>query len=68
MKCPLFMLIAHRNSEYVKTGGADCLKEECAGWDDSNSCCCIVDIASSLSMVMYFLKDIAENGIPRRGG
>jgi len=68
MKCPLTTVISTvARSPEAKDWG-DCIKEECAWWDDSDEHCCIVDIASSLSMVMSFLKDITEDGIPRRGG
>jgi len=68
MKCPLTYVISAGKIDPKTPVMEDCLKEECAWWDDSDGCCCIVDIASSLSMIVSFLKDITENGIPKRGG
>lgn len=67
MKCPLFVIARLINKE-VALDDMECLKGECAGWDSSDECCCVVDIASSLSMIMFFLREISENGIPNRGG
>jgi len=68
MKCPLSAKIDYMEDRKLHTNYQGCLKEECAWWDDSDEYCCIVDIASSLSMIVSFLKDITENGIPKRGG
>lgn len=67
MFCPV-LWVAKPEVDIGLSSEQDCLKEKCAWWDDSDEHCCIVDIASSLSMIGSFLKDITENGIPRRGG
>lgn len=68
MKCPLLAIGYLACGDKKTNKKCECLKEGCAWWDDSDEHCCIADIASSLSIVMSFLKDITENGIPRRGG
>lgn len=68
MRCPILEIGWMQTKVGAKGQSSDCLKEECAWWDDSDEYCYFVDIASSLSMIMSFLKDITENGIPRRGG
>ncbi len=42
MKCPLFCMNDTRVQLGEETEIGDCLKEECAWWDEAHECCAII--------------------------
>jgi len=64
MKCPL-LTVKEISPECLKDyPGGDCLKEECAWWDDTLKTCAISRIANRLDQMTYFLAKREE----REGG
>ena len=50
MKCPLLSIYDHESRQGKVIKSLDCLKEECAWWDEENSQCCAQTIVSTLEI------------------
>ena len=60
MKCPLLSVGAYADSSQSAYESMDCLKEECAWWDEENSQCCPQTIVSTLEILNNQLLAIIE--------
>jgi len=66
MKCPLLFKVVFQELPNVNVVNSDCLKEECAWWDDGDECCMVFEIGAKLcSMAMgisLILKEVQKGG------
>lgn len=60
MKCPLLTMYAITYDTPEKFKDRDCLKEECAWWEQDLSLCAIKEIALELRYTQLRLADIIE--------
>ena len=67
MKCPLLSLAPYAVLDPSHTQLIECLKEECAWWDEGLACCFIRSISYRLGGIANSLRDIASK-TPQGGG
>ena len=60
MKCPLFIMSYMLKVGDAPTHQADCLKEECAWWDQVNSQCGFGSLVVELRYLAAFLADVRD--------
>jgi len=53
------MILYHREG-YLPEGGADCIKEECAWWDENQGRCAIKEIGVCLEYISTDITQILE--------
>ena len=51
MKCPLLDPLLIMTGEGKSYCGGDCLKEDCAWWDEEKSCCSLKVLAKEMSRI-----------------
>ena len=61
MKCPLLCICAAVNNKRYPIEAAECLKEECAWWEETQDCA-IKDIGRSLSYLSIDSTQELESG------
>jgi len=64
MKCPLYLHSSFTEDRGLRTVQHDCLKEECAWWDNEDHCCCVYAIPLGLLHIFKMLVDI-ERKMPK---
>ncbi len=60
MRCPPFTLASSFSYPGKGIMWTDCLKEECAWWDDDYQRCCVKTLTQKLSCVHSVLQDIRD--------
>lgn len=60
MKCPLLSMILYHREGYLPEGGAECLKEDCAWWEQDLNLCAIKAIALELRFTQLRLADMFD--------
>jgi len=60
MKCPLFIMKGYYRAKLFDDKTADCIKEECAWWDDFNKRCDFKSIRVALVHLVATLEVIRE--------
>jgi len=60
MKCPLLLAGNNAQPSIDLTAPIDCLKKECAWWEQDLNLCAIKDIALELRYIQLRLADIIE--------
>jgi hypothetical protein len=60
MKCPLFVqaIVAYQGND--QEAKLDCLKEECAWWDNTNGLCAILQLSKAVYHDGMYLPQIAK--------
>ncbi len=53
MKCPILSAPTVRTAFTAYFADVDCLKEECAWWDEEKNCCSVKVIAKTASRYLY---------------
>ena len=61
MKCPLTLKAQGLGAGKIVPVGGDCLKEECAWWDEPVKRCVLQNISEKLSFIYLELNEIAKN-------
>ncbi len=59
MFCPL-LWIAKPEVDIGLSSEHDCLKEECAWWDEVKNCCCIKVIGKESTLIQLKLSDMID--------
>ena len=60
MKCPLFTAAEMSHEPELKPSSNDCLKEECAWWDETRACCEYRSMRIELSRLVDRLDEISK--------
>lgn len=60
MKCPLLSAGEYTRNVSHPTISCDCIKEECAWWNEAYSCCQLVELVHALGGIELHLKEIKE--------
>lgn len=60
MKCPLRFTLDYSEKGILSTPAKDCLKEECAWWDEEMAQCSINGLEPTLQHIALSLRDIAK--------
>ena len=60
MKCPLLTMVAYPITEPINHADRNCLKEECAWWDETTNRCLWLNVNEELSFIHLELKEIRE--------
>ncbi len=63
MKCPLLRVDDRERSSYPLPIAPDCLKEECAWWDEADERCIVQTIPFELNRIGSALQ-VIENKMP----
>jgi len=58
MKCPLDFPVVVRVDKGTELRGGDCLKEECAWWDEGRNRCAVLTVAEQLVGIGWSLSYI----------
>lgn len=61
MKCPLFHTALINDFQRRKDGDDDCLKEECACWDEVPCLCSVLNLSQAATAVGVILIQMASN-------
>ena len=57
MKCPILSAGEYTRNVSAPTLSCDCLKEECAWWDNI-SCCCQITYLKDIASALVFKKEV----------
>ena len=60
MKCPRTFQIEITIDDQIQLAGADCIKEECAQWDEERKCCLDRTLVKQVSRLADILIDIRD--------
>ena len=60
MRCPLIKIVEQVASATLEVAPANCLKGECAWWDDGDECCMVFEIGAKLCGIAKGLALILE--------
>lgn len=66
MKCPLFCIGDYNLPSIKGSSDFDCLKEECAWWDDGTPGCALLAVAKSLQKIEGLFFELV-NKMPLEG-
>ena len=61
MLCPLFRVTKTTKDGEVEWHLSDCLKEECAWWNETQGMCAVKDLAQQLGYISSDLTQISES-------
>ena len=59
MTCPRTFQVEISEDDQIKLAGADCIKEECAMWDEEDGRCAIRSLMGDIRVISEAVRNIA---------
>ena len=66
MKCPLLVSIFTHKGLKTQHTDTDCLKEECAWWDNGDECCAILGLEEYIKVISINFSELVDK-MPHAG-